>query len=258
MLLVSASPVTSSPTNENGSVTELLLDTPRGQTADTCTFEDLIRNNGLFLNDGDSCYFRTHSPMDFLEDLSTHPDHVVMVLDVPDNWISMEDAELLMQMLDSDDPAAPVISPLSSFWPDNQTSTVGNEALFLLNGYRTGLYPPNICSLCDTGFNKSEMRDWWSSYGMLGLPDEHDAIRIVKNYNPELRGYPSDQFPEKTIRTEKVPGGWHVAFIQEGSGVPIISAQCYYVGDDGAVRFTGLINHPCIAQTQEFSVGMCE
>lgn len=256
-LFFSGSQASSSSTFVKEFVNGTLSEDAKGQTNDTCTFEHLIRNKEEHLNTGDSCYFKNHSPMDFLNDLRIHPKQAVMVLDVPDSWISLEDANLLIQIIDSDEPAAPVISLLSSFWPVNQTSTVGNEALFLLNGYRTGLYPPSLCSLNDNGYNKTEMRSWWNTYGMAGLPDEQDAIRIVKRLNPELNDYPSDQFPEKTIRVEKDPGGWYVSFIQEGSGVPIISAQCYYVGIDGVARPTGSLNETCMVQTKDFSAQMC-
>lgn len=90
-----------------------------------------------------------------------------------------------------------------------------------------------------------------------GLPDERNAILIVQNTYPELKAYPSDQFPTKTIETEKTPDGWYVAFIQEGSGVPIISARCYYVGNDKKIRSTGLVNHSIMVQIQDFSAQKC-
>jgi hypothetical protein len=58
--------------------------------------------------------------------------------------------------------------------------------------------------------------------------DEATAVRIIKSEFPELKGYPSDQ-SLKSIQTEKSDDGWYVAFIQEGSGRPIISAKCYFV-----------------------------
>jgi len=87
---------------------------PAGPGADTCTFERLTGDPGVHLSGGDSCYFTTHTPMDFLNDLRMHPDTPVMVLDVPDTWITCHDAELLMREIDSPEPAAPVVSPLSS------------------------------------------------------------------------------------------------------------------------------------------------
>jgi hypothetical protein len=59
--------------------------------------------------------------------------------------------------------------------------------------------------------------------------DEATAVQIIKSEFPELKGYPSNQLPPKSIRTEKSDDGWYVAFIQEGSGRPVISAKCYFV-----------------------------
>jgi hypothetical protein len=139
--------------------------TSTGTSADACTFENLIGNTEVHLSMGDSCYFRTHTPIEFLNDLRMHPNTPVMVMDVPEGWITRDDAELLMQEIDSCEPAAPVVSPISSYWPFNQTSTVGNEALFLLEGYRTGKYPPALCSLNYFKPNTTEMRLWWNTTG---------------------------------------------------------------------------------------------
>ena len=231
--------------------------TMTGLDVDACTFDRLIGNAEVHLSVGDSCYFESHSPMEYLYDLRMHPLQQVMVLDVPDTWITLHDAELLMKEIDSDEPAALVVSPISSFRPFNQTSTVGNEALFLLEGYRTGKYPPALCSLYYFRPNKTDMRSWWNTYGKLGLIDEREAIRIVQNTYPELGAYPSDELPPRSIMTEKAPGGWYVAFIQEGSGLPILSARCYYAGNDRTVRLTGMVNQSIMVLPQDFSAQRC-
>jgi hypothetical protein len=235
----------------------VLSGTVTSSDMDTCSFDRLIGNTEVHLSIGDSCYFRSHTPIDFLNDLHMHPLQQVMVLDVPDTWITLHDAELLMREIDSDEPAAPVVSPISSYWPYNQTSTVGNEALFLLEGYRIGVYPPALCSLYHFRPNRTEMRSWWNTYGKLGLPDEREAIRIVHNTYPELGAYPSDELPPRSIRTEKAPGGWYIAFIQEGSGLPILSARCHYVGNDRGVRLTGMVNHSIMFLPHDFSAQRC-
>lgn len=57
------------------------------------------------------------------------------------------------------------------------------------------------------------------------------AIDLIKDQFPELKDYPSDKLPPRSIKTEKATDGWHVAFVQEGSGRPIISAKCYLIDD---------------------------
>lgn len=224
---------------------------------DSCTFDHLARNGGVELFFNESCYFETHSPMDFLRDLENRPDRLVMVLTVPEGWITMTDAAGLMQKIDSDEPAAPVVSPLSSYWPVNQSSTAGNEAAFLLEGYRTGRYPPGLCSLHYFRPDTTALRDWWNRYGQYGLPDERDAIRLVRSQYSDMSSYPSDQFPRKIIKSEKKPDGWYLAFIEEGSGVPILSARCFFVDNDRKIRETGAVNHSIFVQTDDFSPEMC-
>jgi len=160
--------------------------TAMNQTPDTCTFDQLTRNGEVHLVEKDSCYFRTHTPMEYLDDLRMHPDRQVLVLNVPDDWITLHDAELLMKETGSREPAAPVVSLLSSYLPFNQTSTVGNEALFLLEGYRYGKYPPGLCSLNYFRPDRTGVRAWWNSYGKQGFPDERNAGRIARNMRPGL------------------------------------------------------------------------
>jgi hypothetical protein len=167
-LLLGAGCTGSSPPDSgigNGTALPSPTATATNMPADTCTFEHLIGNAETHLSTGDSCYFETHTPIEFLEDLRMHPYQPVMVLDVPEGWITLEHAGLLMQEIDSEEPAAPVVSPISSYWPCNQTSTVGNEALFLLEGYRKGTYPPDLCSLYYFKPNRTEMETWWNTTG---------------------------------------------------------------------------------------------
>ncbi len=110
-----------------------------------------------------AAYFENHTPLEFLDELRRHPDSIVTVRDAPDGWITREDAATLMGRIDSEEPAAPVVSLLSSYMPFNQTSTVGNEAMFLLEGYRQGRYPPALCSLHYFHPNRTGMREWWDS-----------------------------------------------------------------------------------------------
>jgi hypothetical protein len=165
-LLLGAGCTGPSPANSGiGNGTALPSVNATNKPAETFTFEHLIGNAETNLSMGDSCYFETHTPIEFLNDLLMHPDLPVMVLDVPEGWITREDAGLLMQEIYSDEPAAPVVSAISSYWPFNQTSTVGNEALFLLEGYRTGKYPPDLCSLYYFKPNRTGMEIWWNDTG---------------------------------------------------------------------------------------------
>ena len=179
-------------TNTTGPGPMVLPGTETHTVPDECSFDREmevreIRQPGL-----DSCYFATHTPVEFLNDLRTHPDRPVLILNAPAGWITAPDVRLLIQQIDSPDPAAPVVSPVSSYWPTNESSTIGNEALFLIEGYRAGRYPPALCSVYYFRPNRTEVRSWWNTYGEAGLPDERAAVRAVQDVNPDLRAYPTD------------------------------------------------------------------
>jgi hypothetical protein len=162
-----------------------------------------------------------------------------------------------MQQIDSDEPAASVVSPISSYIPFDENSTVGNEAMFLLEGYRTGRYPPVLSSLHYFHPNRTEVRTWWEKYGSEQVLDEATALTLARNRSPGLSAYPSGEFPVKTIRTEQAAGGWYVAFITEGSGVPIVSAECYFVGNNQSVRATKSVEGSLMVNPADFSAQAC-
>jgi hypothetical protein len=68
---------------------------------------------------------------------------------------------------------------------------------------------------------------------------ETAAIETIKSKITELKDYPSDQLPPKSVKTEKAGDGWYVAFIQEGSGRPIISAKCFFVKNIKSITSIG-------------------
>ena len=65
------------------------------------------------------------------------------------------------------------------------------------------------------------------------------AVSILKNDYPELGDYPSNNLPPKSIKFDYGVNGLYVDFVQEGSGVPIIGAKCYFVRDDGVTAYIG-------------------
>lgn len=79
---------------------------------------------------------------------------------IPSGWIKDADLAALVGMLDSTEPCAGVINMFSSVI-DTSTSTVGNEAAYLLEGYIVGRYPPRLVSTrprCDV----RAMKLWWN------------------------------------------------------------------------------------------------
>jgi hypothetical protein len=92
----------------------------------------------------------------------------------------------------------------------------------------------------------------------LGTISESQAIGVIKNQFPEFKEYPSDKLAPKSIKTEKADNGWYVAFVQEGSGRPIISAKCYLIDNQKNIM-SGKTYNPAIGEdsTAEFSPITC-
>lgn len=85
---------------------------------------------------------------------------------------------------------------------------------------------------------------------------ESAAVEILKTKFPELKNYPSSNFPVKSIKTEQAADGWYVAFIQEGSGVPIVNAQCFLIKNNEDVEEIIYISDDVISPG-EFSIKEC-
>ena len=68
---------------------------------------------------------------------------------------------------------------------------------------------------------------------------ESEAISLVKAAYPEFKNYPNDNLPPQSIQTKQASNGWYVAFVQEGSGRPILEAKCFLVKDDKTIIVIG-------------------
>ena len=68
---------------------------------------------------------------------------------------------------------------------------------------------------------------------------ESEAISLLKAAYPEFKNYPNDKLPPQSIQTRQASNGWYVAFVQEGSGRPILEAKCFLVTDDKTIMSIG-------------------
>jgi len=68
---------------------------------------------------------------------------------------------------------------------------------------------------------------------------ESEVISFLKSAYPEFKNYPNDNLPPQSIQTKQVSNGWYVAFVQEGSGRPILEAKCFLVTDDKTIKRIG-------------------
>ena len=71
--------------------------------------------------------------------------------------------------------------------------------------------------------------------GNSNIATRAEAIAMVILKHPELRDFSYGTLPPSSIETAPVPnGGWHVAFVQRGSGRPgILNARCFRVDGRG-------------------------
>ncbi len=86
--------------------------------------------------------------------------------DAPRGWIHRNQIELLIRLMDSNEPCAGIHSGRDSYLPiggcDKPRSTVGHEAAFLIEGYRHGLYPKSAKYSVDWPIDHDEIKRWWS------------------------------------------------------------------------------------------------
>jgi hypothetical protein len=69
---------------------------------------------------------------------------------------------------------------------------------------------------------------------------ESEAISLLKAAYPEFKNYPNDNLPPQSIQTKQASNGWYIAFVQEGSGRPILEAKCFLVRDDKTITSIGV------------------
>ena len=84
--------------------------------------------------------WQNRSPVEFLEFLKTVEGPCFVVCGLHCGWITESDRAELAQLTSSKESCASVAHSLSSYHPPR--STVGLEAMFLLQGYSAGCYPP--------------------------------------------------------------------------------------------------------------------
>jgi len=120
-----------------------------------------ISDNGF--NAGDISWDKV-TPMEFINILKVKKQGFVTVGQAPKSWIKYEDVKQLMELIDSQEPVVPVVAIISSYLPGpGRMSTLGNEAMFLIEGYRNDRYPCGICSIYGFKGNPADYRKWWKS-----------------------------------------------------------------------------------------------
>jgi len=101
------------------------------------------------------------TPVEFLQSLKMErsPTQEFVFREPIKNWITQKDLPGLLTLADSDEPCASVALSASSAY-NGQGSTMGQEALFLIDGLRKSQYPPALNSGGYDEAQAKELKDW--------------------------------------------------------------------------------------------------
>jgi len=100
------------------------------------------------------------TPLEYLTYIRFLTVSSITVFGCKENWVTEADVPALLDLLDSKEPSPNQKSARSSFRDDNM-STVGNEAAWLIQAFRVGCFPPGLNSTRNAP-DASELRRWWS------------------------------------------------------------------------------------------------
>jgi len=125
----------------------------------------------LYKQDEDVFNFNLSSPEEFLEflkkDISRFPENFFFPYTIKeqpsDNWIKPEHIPGLINLINSQEPCSPVMSIFSSTIP-TKLSTIGDEAMFMIEGFRAKRYPPRPNSRTYTSKEKEAILQWWRDW----------------------------------------------------------------------------------------------
>jgi hypothetical protein len=107
--------------------------------------------------------FKHGKPLEFLQYLKENKAHEMYTIGEPvNNWVKFEDLPALIALLNSKEECMSVVLKKSS--QIRVRSTVGDEAAFLLEGFRAGMYPATPYSKRLSEKEKAEILTWWQKF----------------------------------------------------------------------------------------------
>ena len=140
----------------------LLFLTPagtRGQSAQPDRAHAVVcLSGGADLKCPEAFDFQHGDPLAFLTFLRTAPSPF-SVFGLHKGWLRPSDVAPLLALARSKEPCAFVVMSIASYIPPGR-STVGQEALFLLDGIRHGQYPPTLHSHAYDRKSRTELLRW--------------------------------------------------------------------------------------------------
>ncbi|MEM7390909.1 MAG: hypothetical protein AAF492_01070 [Verrucomicrobiota bacterium] len=112
--------------------------------------------------------FSRNGPFEFIAHLIRQEERgakMISIPSAPDDWIQKDHIDLLIQLMDSEEPCASIFPWRSSIIPhgkDVKTSTVGHEAAYLIQSFRHAtLYPSSIHLSSSLEVDRKALATWW-------------------------------------------------------------------------------------------------
>ncbi len=126
--------------------------------------------NKRFYNDNNWLRFDSISVLEFVELLpvkNVAPNYFYIITTIgqaDSNWISKDDIENLIKMIDSEQPAYCIMRVISSHLPVGEESTLGGQVMNLIDSYRFKRPYPYFLTDCSKTDNdrQKEIKDWWT------------------------------------------------------------------------------------------------
>ncbi|MCK9400904.1 MAG: hypothetical protein M0Q51_13060 [Bacteroidales bacterium] len=91
--------------------------------------------------------------------------YITVSWDAPKDWVQLDDVKYFMQYIDSTEKCKCIITVISSYLPFDDYSTLGGQAMNLIDSYRKN--QPYFQSSWDCSKNDSlraqEIKEWWES-----------------------------------------------------------------------------------------------
>jgi len=98
----------------------------------------------------------------FLRYYEFHP--VVVEITNSGKWKLRDHLEYLMTKIKSKKKVSVVVRPDCQNWPKGKTSTEGREAMYMIEGFIQGVYPPTESSFTDFDPDPEYYQKWWKEY----------------------------------------------------------------------------------------------
>ncbi|MFA5856071.1 MAG: hypothetical protein WC867_01835 [Candidatus Pacearchaeota archaeon] len=113
--------------------------------------------------------------------------------------------------------------------------------IFIFNFKSKGISCTQEVKICPDGsyVSRSKPNCEFTPCKETNILSEYQAIYLLKEKYPDFKDYPSEKLPPKGILSERENEGWYIAFMQYGSGRPILNARCFLVKDNNEILDIG-------------------